>query len=73
MTLVLATVSGLALTYLVLLRALFGRALWHVVAVAAASSFYAAASARVRAWRRYRPGASPRWRVNARENEYSDR
>lgn len=35
--------------------------------------FYAAVSARARAWRRYRPGASPRWRLNARENEYSDR
>ncbi len=32
-----------------------------------------AASARSRALRRYRPGAIPRWRVNARENEYSDR
>ena len=27
----------------------------------------------MRAWRRYRPGARPRWRVNARENEYSER
>ena len=28
---------------------------------------------RARAWRRYRPGAIARWRLNARENEYSER
>ena len=55
------------------LRVLRGRTLRRIVALATASSCYAAARARARAWRRYRPGASPRRRANARENEYSER